>query len=114
MKITVSMPSTGIVYAPGLARPVIIDSDRLAPAVAKKLARLADEAQLFAGVDITPSAAPKLRDAQETVIAVEAGGKVRTIHVTDAVGSISNKALREFVTLVREQADRLRGRDKPD
>lgn len=114
MKITVTMPSTGIVYAPGLARPVIIDSDRLAPAVAKRLARLADEGQLFAGADITPSVAPKLRDAQETVIAVEAGGKVRTIHVTDAVGSISNKALREFVTLVREQADRLRRHDKPD
>ena len=112
MKITVSMPSTGIVYAPGLARPVIIDSDRLAPAAAKKLARLADEAQL--GADLTPSAVPKLRDAQETVIAVEADGKMRTIHVTDAVWSISNKALREFVALVRGQADRLRGHDKPD
>jgi hypothetical protein len=88
-------------------------SDKLPAAVAEKLKRLADDAQLFAGADVAPSATPsKLRDARETVIAVEADGEVRTIHA-DAVGSISNKSLREFVALVREQADRQRGRDKP-
>ena len=109
MRITVSMPSTGIVYAPGLARPVVIDSDQLPTPVAEKLERLANEAKLFEPAEAEPRAAPdKLRDAQETVITVEAEGKQRTIRVSDPVGSMTNKSLREFVALVREQADRLR------
>jgi len=112
MRITISMPSTGIFYAPGLARPVVIDSDKLPKPVAKKLERLASDAKLFEPTEAEPSAAPdKLRDAQETVITVEAEGKERTIRVADPVGSIANKSLRDFVALVREQADRLRRGD---
>jgi hypothetical protein len=106
------MPSTGIVFAPGLARPVVIDSDKLPAPVAQRLERLAAEANLFEPTEAAPSAAPdKLRDAQETVITVEAEGKERTIRVADPVGSITDKSLREFVALVREQADRLRQGD---
>ena len=109
MRITVSMPSTGIVYAPGLARPVVIDSDKLPTPVAQKLERLAAESKLFESTEAEPSEAPdKLRDAQETVITVEAEGNQRTIRVADPVGSITNKSLRDFVALVREQAERLR------
>lgn len=109
MRITVSMPSTGIFYAPGLAAPVVIDSDALPTAVAAKLKRLADEAKLFEPPATAPKAAPeKLRDVQETVITVEAEGKERTLRVSDPIGSITNKPLREFIALVCEQAERLR------
>ena len=114
MRITVSMPSTGIFYAPGLARPVVIESDKLPSAVAGKLKRLADDAQLFERPEAAPSPAPgKSRDVQETIITVEAEGKERTLRVSDPIGSIANKSLREFVQLVREQAERLRQKDKP-
>jgi len=113
MRITVSMPSTGIFYAPGLAAPVVIDSEALPAAVAEKLKRLADDAKLFEQPETAPSAAPgKARDVQETVITVEAEGKERTLRVADPIGSIANKSLREFVTLVREQAERLRQKGK--
>lgn len=109
MRITVSMPSTGIFYAPGLAAPVVIDSDALPKAVAAKLERLADEAKLFEQPAAAPKAAPdKRRDVQETVITVEAEGKERTIRVSDPIVSIASKPLREFIALVREQAERLR------
>ncbi len=115
MRITVSMPSTGIVFAPGLARPVVIDTDQLPADVAEKLKRLAENAQLFEHAEAAPSPAPKqLRDAQEFTITVEAEGKQRTLRVSDPVGSIANPSLREFVQLVRDQAALQRRKDKSD
>lgn len=116
MRITVSMPSTGIFYAPGLARPVVIETDKLPSAVATKLKRLADDAGLFEQTDelVRRTASNKLRDAQEFVITVEAEGKERTLHIADPIGSIANRALREFVELVREAAQRERQEHKPD
>jgi hypothetical protein len=112
MRITVSMPSTGLVYAPGLARPVVIDTDELPATVARKLERLADDAKLFEQTDTTlGTGSGKSRDAQETLIAIEDEGKERTFRVTDPIGAIASKPLREFVMLVRQQADRLRQRD---
>jgi hypothetical protein len=48
------------------------------------------------------------QDAQETVITVEAENQHRTLRVTDPIGAIKSKSLREFITLVRDQADRMR------
>jgi hypothetical protein len=109
------MPSTGIFYAPGLARPVVFDSDDLPAPVAEKLKRLADDAQLFEQAEVAPSPAPdKLRDVQEIVITVEADGKTRTIHVSDPTGFIANKSLQKFVALVKEQAELQREKGRPD
>jgi hypothetical protein len=109
MRITVSMPSTGIVFAPGLAQPVVIDTDELPATTAKKLERLADDAKLFEQTDVDLGiGSGKARDAQETIITVEDEGNERTFRVTDPVGAIRNKSLREFITLVREEAERLR------
>ena len=47
MRITVSMPSTGVFYSPGLARPVVIDVDQLPKETADKLKALADRAGIF-------------------------------------------------------------------
>ena len=52
-----------------------------------------------------------MRDAQELTITVEAGGKHRTLHVSDPLGSIANPSLRKFVELVRDQAALQRQRD---
>jgi hypothetical protein len=112
MRITVSMPSTGIVFAPGLARPVVIDSDNLPADVVKRLERLAAEAKLFEPAHDAPSAFPDpMRDAQTLTITVEAGGKHRTLHVSDPLGPSANPSLRKFVELVRDQAALQRERD---
>jgi hypothetical protein len=113
MRITVSMPSTGIFYAPGLAQPVVIDTSTLPAAVAAKLERLADAARLFEQAEAAPTGPGKHRDAQEFVITVEAEGKERTLHFADPIESIANAPLREFVELVREEAQRERQKDKP-
>jgi hypothetical protein len=106
------MPSTGLVYAPGVARPVVIDTNELPATVARKLERLADEAKLFEQTDTTlGTGSGKSRDAQETLITVEAEGKERTLRVTDPVGAIASKPLREFIMLVQQEAERLRQKD---
>jgi hypothetical protein len=112
MRITVSMPSTGLVYAPGLARPVVIDTDELPATAATKLERLTDDAKLFEQADATlGTGSGKSRDAQETLITVEAEGREWTFRVTDPIGAIASKSLREFVMLVRQEAERLRQKD---
>lgn len=114
MRITVSMPSTGVVYAPGLARPVVIDTDQLPAKLAAKLTRLVEDPGLFA-----PPAAPRspaskqLRDAEELTITVESGGTERTLHISEPAGSIANASLREFVQLVRDQAALQRQKNQP-
>jgi hypothetical protein len=101
MRITVSMPSTGIFYAPGLDRPIVIDVDQLPADLAQKLERLVDEAKFFDQPE-APQGAPskQLRDAQQISITVEADGKQHTIQVFDPIASIANPSLREFVQLV--------------
>ena len=115
MRITVSMPSTGVFYAPGLDRPIVIDVDQLPADLAKKLERLVDEAKFFDQPE-APQGAPakQLRDAQQLSITVDAGGKQHTIQVSDPIASIANPSLREFVQLVREQAALAQQKGKPD
>jgi hypothetical protein len=106
------MPSTGLVYAPGLARPVVIDTNELPETVARKLERLADDAKLFEQTDTTlGTGSGKSRDAQETLITVQDEGKERTFRVTDPIGATASKSLRKFVMLDREEAERLRQKD---
>jgi hypothetical protein len=107
MRITVTMPSTGIFYAPELAKPVVIDTNNLAPSVAAKLEHLAAEARLFATPDTATEAFDHHPDMQETVFAVEEGGKERIIRVPDQE-AIPDPSLRAFVDLVHEQANLVR------
>jgi hypothetical protein len=105
MRITVSMPSTGVFYAPGLARPVVIDVDQLPKETADKLKALAERAGIFdqsKTLEFPP--AKGLRDAQEFAITVEEGDRSRTIRLTGPTDALPNEWLREFVDLVRKHA----------
>ena len=105
MRITVSMPSTGIFYAPGLAQPVIIEVDQLPKEIGEELRVLAERAGIFDQLDTLALGNSKhVRDAQQTTITVERGEKRRTIQLSDPVPEISNEPLREFIRRVREQA----------
>jgi len=105
MRITVSMPSTGVFYAPGLARPVVIDVDQLPKETADKLKALAERAGIFdqsKRVEFPP--AKGLRDAQEFAITVEEGDRSSTIRWTGPTDALPNEWLRKFVDLVRKHA----------
>jgi len=112
MRITVSMPSTGVFYAPGLAGRVVLDLDQLPKEIAEPLKTLVDRAGIFTGSEtIDLPADPKMRDIRQITIEVEDRGKQRVLHVaepsTNAPGPLA-----EFVRLVRKQADAARARTK--
>ena len=115
MRITVSMPSTGLFYAPGLARPIVIEVDQLPKEVAEKLSGLAERARIFDQPETVELGESKnVRDAQQFTITVEHGDKRRTIQLFEPLTAIPNEALREFIQLVREQARLARGQPKSD
>lgn len=112
MRITVSMPSTGFVFAPGLARPVVIDVDALPAAEAANLKALAQDAGVFdAAAPLTIPADPKTRDAREVVIDVEDGSRRRMLRIAEP--SPLAPPLQRFVDAVRAQADALRAAGSP-
>jgi len=118
MRITVTMPSTGVVYAPGLAAPVVIEVEQLPAEVAEKTRRLVAEAHLFGSPEETLSpdeAGRSMRDQQLLVVTVEDGDKRRTLRISDPLQSIASAPLREFVQLARELARdaRQRRRNQP-
>ena len=105
MRITVSMPSTGVFYSPGLARPVVIDVDQLPKETADKLKALADHAGIFDQSNTLEFPPPMgMRDAQEFAITVEDGDRSSTIRWAGPSDAVRNERLREFVDLVRKLA----------
>jgi len=109
MHITVSMPSTGLVYAPGLARPVEIDVAQLPAEEAQKFETLVENARLFEKPDLIElNASAQTRDAKQYEIVVEKEGKKRTLRVWEPLASIGDVALREFIAYARDYAQQLR------
>jgi hypothetical protein len=105
MRITVSMPSTGIAYVPGLAKAAVIEVDQLPKELANELRDLAERAGIFDRVDMLSIGGTKdVRDARQTTITVEQGDKRRIIQLSDPVPEISNEPLREFTRRVTDQA----------
>ena len=109
MRISVFMPSTGLFYAPGLAKPVVIDTDQLPKPEAETLQQLAQAARLFdPSISHDVPTSPKVRDAQQFEIHVEDGGQSRTIRVAEPMSH--QGPLADFVRLVREHARRARSK----
>jgi hypothetical protein len=111
MRITVSMPSTGLVYAPGLARPVVLDVDGMPKDIADKLKALAKRADVFDHGDTAEKPSSQMRDGQQFVIHVEDGEKQQTLRVAEPFAGGS--AMKEFVQLVRDQANLARSAAAP-
>jgi hypothetical protein len=104
MRITVSMPSTGVFYAPGLARPVTIEVDQLPKSTADALKALVKRADVLTGVEpIEVTASKQARDGRQFFIRVEDGNKERTLRVAEPLGELKGP-LGEFVRMVRDQA----------
>lgn len=94
----------GLAAFPGLAKPVSIACDALPPAQAARLRSLVERADFFA-LSRKPhkAVAP---DARAYTIAVDDGGKCRTVTVTEP---IADDALRDLVAELRSHADAQRG-----
>jgi len=111
MRITVSLPSTGFIYAPGLARPVVIDFAQLPAADAQKFETLVGNARLFDKPDLLElNSLAETRDAKQYEIIVEKDGKKRILRVWEPVESIGDVALREFIAYARDYAQQQRRR----
>ena len=108
MRITLAMPSTGVVFSPGLARPVEFDVDSLAPETALRLKTLAAKAGVFD--QTSPLNAPPqrgIRDTRQFILHVEGAGKECSFYVSEPLSEL-NAPLREFIQLVRDQASKIR------
>ena len=117
MRITVSMPSTGLFYSPGLSRPVVLDVDGMPKDIADKLKALAKRADVFDHGDTVeekPSSQKppsQMRDGQQFIIHVEDGEKQQTLRVAEPFAGDS--PMKEFVQLVRDQANLARSAAAP-
>ena len=91
----------GFAYLPGLARPVIVDTDALDAAAAAELRRLC------ANIDVAASAPPATglpatRDARRYRIEIDASDGRRELIATDPVSDPALAALIAFVQRYRD------------
>jgi hypothetical protein len=90
----------GLAAFPGLARPVSIACEALPPPQAARLRALVERADFFSLARKPHNAAAP--DARTYTIAVDDGGKCRTVTVTEP---IADDALRDLVAELRVHAD---------
>jgi len=90
----------GLAAFPGLAKPLAIDCDLLAPDERARLHRLVDRAGVFAGAE-PPSAGAHPADARRYTITVDDGARRSTVTVAEP---ISNGALRALISQLRTHA----------
>jgi hypothetical protein len=90
----------GVAYFPGLAQPVVIDTDTLPPKEAAELQRLVGAARLS---DRPERAAPPARGAADHrtyTLTIDDGGRQHTVSFTDPV---SDPELQALVSFLRSQ-----------
>jgi hypothetical protein len=95
VRVEFKMPSTGIAYLPGLARPIVIDGADLAPADAAELERLIDAANFFALPAVVGRSGG--RDMRQYTIVVDTGEQRKTVQITEPVDDPTLQALLAFL-----------------
>ena len=99
MRINLSIDG-GLAAFPGLAKPLAIDCDLLAPDERARLHRLVDRAGVFAGAE-PPSPGAHPADARRYTITVDDGARRSTVTVAEPIG---NEALRALISQLRTHA----------
>jgi hypothetical protein len=90
---------------------VVLDVDGMPKDIADKLKALAKRADVFDHGDTVEKPPSQMRDGQQLVIHVEDGEKQQTLHVAEPFGG--DGAMKEFVQLVRDQANLARSTPAP-
>ncbi len=109
MRVTFAMPSTGLGFFPGLAKPVVIDEASLAQPDAHELEALVAAARVFERPAATPPA-PTGADLRHYTITVEQGDRRRELQLTDP---IVDPDLQRLVRFLEAQAATRRARPAP-
>jgi hypothetical protein len=109
MRIVLAMPSTGVAFFPGLARPVVIEVARLPPEEAQALADCLAAARFFdrPEAEAAPPRPPGAADCRCWAVTVEDEGRSRTLEVPEP---ITDPALARLIELLEAIARTLRGR----
>jgi hypothetical protein len=109
VRVMFEMPATGIGFFPGLAKPVLIEADRLGEADAQALTALITAARIFEKPVQEAAPAPRTADARQYAITVEQGGQRRTIQVAEP---IDDPDLRRLVHFLEAKVADLRATDR--
>ena len=101
MRITITKPSTGVAYFPGLAKPVVLDSATLTQADAAELEKLiaaAEISRLSTEERSAPAAPAGAADFKQDIVTVEREGKRHTLQLSDLQAKTpAMRALMRFV-----------------
>ena len=75
MRVTISMPSTGVFHAPGLAKTVTIDAKNTPDDKLEKLRALVEGARFFEQPAVVGGKTAKSRDARQLGLVIEMDGR---------------------------------------
>ena len=89
----------GVGYFPGLDQPLVVDTARLEPEAGARLEGLVGAADFFSRPEAAGVPAPGAADLRRYTLAIEDGGRSRTVEVTDPV---EDAALRALIDALRE------------
>lgn len=109
MRVTFATPSTGLGFFPGLAKPVVIDTAKLAEPDAHELEALVAAARVFERPAAVP-AAPTGADRRHYTITVDQGDRRRELQLSDP---IEDPDLQRLVRFLEAQASAQRARPAP-
>ena len=107
MRVTFAMPSTGLGFFPGLAKPVVIDSARLPEPDAQQLEAVVAAARVF---ERPPPPAATGGDRRLYTITIEQGDQRRELQLSEP---IDDPELQRLVRFLEAQASALRSKPRP-
>ncbi|WP_394824008.1 protealysin inhibitor emfourin [Pendulispora albinea] len=102
MRVTLKT-SGGVGFFPGLARPIVADTDALEPELSERLRELVENAGFFELPDPISTLSRGAADVRTETLTVEDAARV---HEVAAVETSIPEALRELVDFVKEHGTR--------
>lgn len=106
MRVTFEMPSTGVGFFPGLAKPVVIEADQLAEPEVLELEGLVATARFFDRPTPIEALGACGADQRQFTITIEVDGRQRTLHVSEP---IADPTLQRLVRFLEARAKAIRG-----
>jgi hypothetical protein len=92
--------SGGLAFFPGLARPRILDTDKLPPDVARDLVESVSRADFFALPPLVGSSRPGAADVPKHTLTVEDNGRAHTVQIVE---TNHDTALQDLLSKIETQ-----------
>ncbi len=87
----------GLAYFPGLARPRVINSDKLSKEEAAELERFVNAAHFFELPDRVGTVQKGAADYRQYIVTIAEGRRSHTVRLTDPVEDTNLQALLDFI-----------------